>query len=141
MKLWIYIYFSAITNTVETGKPLKTPYIWDEVSPGADYEEETDEAIKLVQIMEPYGKREGDGLNYFRLVRAKIVLMYYNGTLTMADIYGLEDILHETNSMLVLGDWLSAKNKLTTVTVAPPLTQALYDEIMTEFNNYIAANY
>jgi len=141
MKLWKYIHYSPITHEIEAGYPLKQPWIWDTVSPGAEYIEELDDAVKIEHIKEPYGQREADGLFYFRQIRAEIVLDYYKGNLSIDDVFGIEAKLREVNYILILGDWLTAQNELQSVTVTPPLSQALYDQINNHMTQYISDNY
>jgi hypothetical protein len=140
-KLWIYLYYSPITRTFEAGKPIKEPYVWAVNAPDADYSEVTDNAVLLEKIKEQYYKYEVDGLDYFRTIRAQLVLDYKQGTRSSSDIFGIETMLSKVIDRLVKGDWMSAQYEMSLVTVTPPLDQALYDEIMTFITNYISTNY
>jgi hypothetical protein len=140
-KLWIYLYYSPITRTFEAGKPIKEPYVWAVNAPDADYSEVTDNAVLMEKIKELYYKYEVDGLDYFRTIRAQLVLDYKQGTRSSSDIFGIETMLSKVIDRLVKGDWMSAQYEMSLVTVTPPLDQALYDEIMTFITNYISTNY
>ena len=93
--LWIYNFFSPITETFEEGKPIKTPYVWSIQAPDTDYSEVTDDSVLLSQIKDLYYKYEVDGLDYFRTIRADLVLDYKKGNLTEAEILGIETILND----------------------------------------------
>lgn len=140
-KLWIYIYFSPITKTFEAGKPIKEPYVWAINAPDSDYSEVTDDEVLLIHVKDLYYKYEVDGLDYFRTIRAKLVLDYKQGIRTNTDIFGIESMLKLVTSNLILGDWLSASYQMSLITPTPPLDVALYDEINNHISQYINNNY
>ena len=140
-KLYIYIYFSPITQTFEEGKPIKTPYVWSVSAPDADYTEVIDENVLITQIKDLYYQYEVDGLDYFRQIRAKLVLDYKQGTRTNTEIFSIENTLAPVIDKLTRGDWMTAQYYMSLITPVPPLDTALYDEINNYITNYIATNY
>jgi len=140
-KLWIYIFFSPITKTIQEGKPMKDPYVWSLDAPDPDYNQVTDVEILLLHIKDLYYKYEVDGIDYFRTIRAQLVLDHKQGSRTDAEIFGIEQILNPVIQSLILGDWMTSAYLMSLITPTPPLEQALYDEINLYIINYIANNY
>jgi len=140
-KLFIYIFYSPITQTIEEGKPIKEPYVWSVNAPDPDYNEVTNEEVLLNHIKDQYYEFEVDGLDYFRTIRAKLVLDYKQGIRTTAEIFSIESTLAAVTEKLIRGDWMTAAYYMGLITPTPPLDQELYDEINTHITNYIANNY
>lgn len=141
MVLWKYRFFSEITNTFEEGKPQKIPFVWASDAPDADYDLVNDQALILEKIKDLYYSYEVDGKDYFRDIRAQLVLDYKSGSRSSADIFEIESILNLVISNLLLGDWLTASYHMSLITPAGALDQALYDEINDHITNYINENY
>ena len=104
-KLWKYRFYSDVTRTIETGKPLKQPYVWSVNAPDADYDEVIDHPTLLEKTKELYYKYEVDGLDYFRTIRANLVIDYRAGSRTSSDIFSIETTLKSVTDRLILGDW------------------------------------
>lgn len=60
---------------------------------------------------------------------------------TEVEIYLIEQKLEQTINKIIRGDWMTASNALSAVTVEAPLDQTLYDEISNFITQYIADNY
>jgi hypothetical protein len=140
-KLWKYRFYSDVTRTIEQGKPLKQPYVWSVNAPDADYDEVIDHPTLLEKTKELYYKYEVDGLDYFRTIRANLVIDYRAGSRTSSDIFSIETTLKPVTDRLILGDWLSGQYELSLITPSGPLDQSLYDSIETYINDYITNNY
>jgi len=97
--------------------------------------------LTLRGIKDAYKKYENDGIIYFEEIRSKLVYDYKQGNKTESDIYQIENILDPVILKITRGDWMTAKNEINSIVVAPPLDQSLYDEIFNYINNYIEENY
>ena len=140
-KLWKYIHFSEITNSITEGQAIKEPFVWSETQPGSDYDDVTTTEHIIEKIKSDYTKFEVDGKKYFEEIRAGLVLLFKSGQKTSADIFGIELMLEKTISKITRGDWMTALNELDQVVVSSPLDQSLYDEIHAHISNYILTNY
>jgi hypothetical protein len=140
-QLWKYRFYSEITRTIEEGKPLKQPYVWSVNIPDADYDQVLDHPTLLARTKELYYKYEVDGIDYFRTIRADLVIDYRAGTRTSSDIFFIETTLKPVTDRLILGDWMSGQYELSLITPSGALDQALYDQISQHINDYIASNY
>ena len=140
-KLWKYIHFSEITNSITEGQAIKEPYVWSETQPESDYDDVTTTDAVINHIKTNYQKFEKDGKEYFEEIRAKLVLLYQTGQKTAIEIFQIENYLSNTIDKIIRGDWMTAENELSNVVVVAPLDQTLYDEIMLHIQNYVANNY
>ena len=141
MKLWKYIHFSEITETIAAGKPIKEPFVWSETAPDSDYDDITTNEFIIERIKVGYKQYEKDGKDYFEEIRAKLVLLYQTQQKTAVEIFIIESLLEQTINKIVRGDWMTASNALSNVVVQEPLDQELYDEINNFIIDYIANNY
>ncbi len=92
-------------------------------------------------IKKSYIEKERDGKQYFEDKRAELVLLYQTGNLTEANLYEIEDEYEKIFKSLRRGDWKSAQNKLSSITVGGAITQSFADQIETEINDYVTNNY
>jgi len=141
MKLWKYIHFSEITQSIPDGMPIKEPFIWAETQPDSDYDDITSTQALLEKIVIEYKQYEKDGKAYFEKIRADLVLLFKTNQKTDVDIFLIEQKLEGTINKIVRGDWMTALNTLNQVIVEAPLDQSLHDEIHLYITNYIVNNY
>lgn len=92
-------------------------------------------------IKEVYRKHKANGKSYFETIRAKLVLDYKSGKLKDSEVFEIESKLFSVTERIKSGDWKTALNELSKVTVEGALSQVLYDEINTYINDYITNHY
>jgi len=141
MKLWKYIHFSEITQSIPSDKPVKDPFVWSDTAPDSDYDDVTSNEALIGKIKSDYKKFEKDGKEYFEQIRADLVLLYKTGQKTNLEIFGIESKLQQTIEKITRGDWMTASYEMSLVIVEAPLDQSLFDEINLCITNYIANNY
>ena len=81
------------------------------------------------------------GCKYFDDWRVSLVIDYQTAILTEQDLYDIEDAYEPIFKRLLKGDWMSANNKLSNVTIGGAVTQARHDIIIAEIGQYITDNY
>lgn len=115
--------------------------VYQETAP-AGFSEITDADEVKSRYIKLYEQREVDGKDYFDKMRSDLVYDYATGVKTDAEIYEIETKLESVILKIKSGDWMTASAEMTNnVTVSGALTQALYDQILGEINNYVATNY
>lgn len=92
-------------------------------------------------LMKAYFVKEVDGQNYYRKKRAQLVNKLYTSVLTEAEVILIESKLTEVKSDLLTGDWITAKNNLTSTVAEGAYTEELKTEYLTEITEYITNNY
>lgn len=97
----------------------------------------------LMQIArDKYIQRIIDGQNYFLDVMAQVSVLIDSNSMTLAEAFEVEGKLSEVKKHVQDGQWLSAQNEITTnVIVGGALTQAFYDSIKLQIDNYVTASY
>ena len=109
---------------------------------------ESDASLEFPHLIDPlplikksYIEKEKDGLEYFQDQRAALVVQYQLGNYTESDLYDIEDEYDKVFKRLRRGDWKSAQNKLSNVTIGGAVTQAYHDSIVAYIDAYVLANY
>jgi len=88
-----------------------------------------------------YDHKEIDGHAYYRKKRAELVKLILVGTITEDDADFIDVKLQNVQMKINTGDWKSAKKRLQEATVEGAFTQSMYDEYLTEIDDYILNNY
>lgn len=93
------------------------------------------------QIFRGYVDHEANGLDYIKELTTYVILEVLNGNIIEDDIYVIEDLLDKVVQKLSIGHWKSAKRKLDKITPEYPFSDALYNKIKINIDNYVLNNY
>lgn len=82
------------------------------------------------------------GTSYVQGKEEDLILRMIHEEISETDLYFIEEKLQHTWSHIEHGHWKSAMNSfINDVTVEGAFTQVLYDEALTDMNDYITENY
>ena len=82
-----------------------------------------------------------DGNSFYEDYMADLTLEFKTGNRPIDSVYRIEDKLELVSSKLIQGHWMTAREKMLTVTVDADLTQDRYDSIYNGIDSYININY
>ncbi len=101
----------------------------------------TNESLIHDLMKTQYVSRSEDGLNYYNNFRTDRYIDIINGVYTDNEVFELENHLKDLGIEIVSGNWLTAKNTLSGLTLAGIFTQQMKDEITAFVDTYILNNY
>ena len=159
MKLWKYTHVLSDYKTVPIAHPYKTPLIFAETQPDADYLEVTGQEYEDYMVIyekAKYDEREAQGKAYARYLDAR-TLSFCKTIIDQAVkqqlVAYIDDMFNAVVIQLALGRWFSAKFEIDKVTLNPDLAtlitdnsltldqQALIDEVKDRINTAISELY
>lgn len=117
------------------------PAIVYELSNPSGYTEINDNAELKRLYIGLYKQREIDGLNYFEDFRADLIMKIISGTYNELEVFGLETHLKYLQDEIILGNWLTAQNINSNLSLNGIYDQTMKDEIQNYIDNYILNNY
>ena len=117
------------------------PAIVYELSNPSGYTEITDNSELKRLYIGLYKQREIDGLNYFEDFRAGLVMDIISGTYTDLEVFSLETHIKYLQDEIILGNWLTAQNINSNLSLIGIYNQTMKDEIQNYIDNYILNNY
>lgn len=117
------------------------PAIAFELNAPTGFVEITDAAQLKDLYKKKYNERTKDGQEYYNGFRTDLYLDIINGTITEAEAFALEQHIKELADNLLTGNWLTAQNTNANLSLSGIYTQAMKDELQTNIDNYISANY
>lgn len=100
---------------------------------------EKEEQSALINETEMYKKRTQDGINAYAEISAEFRLAKLSGVISKEQHGAIEETLIPVRNEILAGQWISAKQKLETISVA--IGSDLYNRLHTQISNYIAENY
>lgn len=98
------------------------------------------EELKMLYI-ELYKQREIDGSSYFEDFRADLIMDIIAGTYTDLEVFSLETHVKYLQDEIILGNWLTAQNINTNLSLNGIYDQVMKDEIQNYIDTYITNNY
>lgn len=117
------------------------PAIKFENSQPAGFTEVTDADQLLDLTQKTYKQRERDGRNYYNQFRSGIYLDIVNGSITDQQAFDLESHMKEVSANLQNGNWVTAQSLCSALSLSGIFDQPLKDSLLSDFSDYIAANY
>ena len=117
------------------------PAIAYELTAPADFTEITDSNELKALFNKKYKERTQDGQDYYNNFRSDLYIDITNGTITDAEAFALEAHIKPVSDNLLTGNWLTAQNSNTNLTLSGIYDQTMKDEIQADIDNYIANNY
>lgn len=126
-------------------KDTNNPVYIDFINNGGIYEEfEGTEEEKIEKLnneeTQNYLQRVNDGILLVSQFSAKLRVAKLNGVINEESHKIIDDTLIPVRTEVLAGQFKSAKYRLEEIGTAI-IGQSLYDEILTELNNYISVNY
>ena len=117
------------------------PAIVYELTTPSGFTEITDnEELKRLYIG-LYKQREIDGSSYFEDFRADLIMGIIAGTHTDLEVFSLETHVKYLQDEIILGNWLTAQNINTNLSLSGIYNQVMKDEIQNYIDTYISNNY
>ena len=101
----------------------------------------TNESLIHNLMKTQYVSRSEDGLNYYNSFRTDRYIDIINGVYTDNEVFELENHLKDLGIEIVSGNWLTAKNTLSGLSISGIFTQIMKDEITVFVDAYILDNY
>lgn len=117
------------------------PAIVYELSNPSGYTEINDNAELKRLYIGLYKQREIDGLNYFEDFRAGLIMDIIAGTYTDLEVFALETHVKYLQDEIIIGNWLTAQNINSNLSLNGIYDQTMKDEIQLYINDYILNNY
>ena len=117
------------------------PAIVYELTTPLGFTEITDNAELKSLYIGLYRQREIDGSNYFEDFRANLIMDIISGTYTDLEVFSLETYIKYLQDEIILGNWLTAQNINTNLSLSGIYDQAMKDEIQNYIDTYILNNY
>ncbi len=99
------------------------------------------DVLSKENIKSEYQRYQIDGNAFYEDYMADLMLEFKTGNRPIDSVYRIEDKLELVSSKLVHGHWMTAREKMDTVTVDADLTQDRYDTIYNGIDSYININY
>jgi hypothetical protein len=101
----------------------------------------TDQAQLHDLIKGQYLQRSDDGANYYNDFRTDRYMDILNGVYTDAEVFALESHLENLGIQIATGNWITAQNTNSNLSLSGIYNQVMKDEIQTEIDVYISLNY
>ena len=101
----------------------------------------TDQAQLHDLIKGQYIQRSDDGANYYNDFRTDRYMDILNDVYTDAEVFALESHLENLGIQIATGNWITAQNTNSNLSLVGIYTQVMKDEIQAEIDLYISLNY
>ena len=88
-----------------------------------------------------YKDRQIDGTNYFEDFRADLIMKIIDETYTSLEVFSLENHVKYLQDEIILGNWLTAQNINTNLSLSGIYDQIMKDEIQNYIDDYVLNNY
>lgn len=88
-----------------------------------------------------YVQRAEDGADYYNDFRTDRYMDILNGVYTDVEVFALENHLENLGLQIVSGNWITAQNTNSNLSLSGIYTQVMKDEIQADIDIYISLNY
>lgn len=105
------------------------------------FTEITDAAELLDLHKKRYNKLSDDGADYYNGFRSQIYLDILNGDITDVEAFLLEAHVKELADNLNTGNWLTAQNTNTNLSLSGIYDQVMKDKLQADIDAYVTENY
>lgn len=113
---------------------------FEDVAPVGFSEITDQEELKRLYAFK-YKERMKDGGEYYNDFRSQLYLDIVNGTITEQQAFDLEVHIKTVSDNLLTGNWLTAQNANSTLTLSGIYDQPMKDSIQNDLDNYVNLNY